>query len=368
MSEQPVDAQDLDDWRQRIDTIDRELVALLNQRAGYVRRIGEAKRSSGGAIFVPHRERQVFDRVCGHNEGPMPDKALRAIWREIMSASIALEQPLRICHFASEGSFTHQAAKLKFGDSIAYSSAPAIATVFREVERGRADYGVVPIENSIDGGITDTIDAFLDSPLRIVNEIHLRIRHHLMARCERSAIKRVYSKYTVFGQCRRWLADNMPGVELIETGSTTLAAERARDEEGAAAIGNIDAAAQFDLAVLATDIEDNPTNTTRFVVLAMPERAAKASGDDKTSLMLGLEDRPGALFDALSPFHAAGITLTRIESRPSRRRAWEYLFFADLIGHEDTPEVGQAIAQLQQQVTVLQILGSYPRVAEPLNG
>ena len=354
--------------RQRIDEIDRQLVALLNERATCAQEIGAAKRETGSSIFVPHREQQVFQRIAEANHGPLDDATLQAIWREIMSGSFALERGLVIAHFGKPGAFTHQAAQLKFGQSVTYTSVEAISTVFSEVERGHADYGVVPIENSTDGGITDTIDAFLATSLRIVNELHLRIRHHLMARCERDDVHRIYSKHTVFGQCRTWLATNMPGIELVEVGSTTQAAERAVDDPHGAAIGSRHAAAEFGLGVIAEDIEDNPTNTTRFVVLANPERAAKPTGNDKTSLMFGVQDRPGALYEALIPFHSAGISLSRIESRPSRRQPWEYLFFIDLLGHEQDAPIHAAIGSLTKCTSTLQILGSYPRAEQPLNG
>lgn len=360
-------SDELDVHRADIDRLDRELVTLLNQRARVVQAIGKAKRDSGHAIFVPDREHRVFERLAAANEGPLPDQALRAIWREVMSASFALEQPLIICHYGREGAFTHQAALLKFGHAVSYTGVEAISTVFDEVERGHADYGVVPIENSTEGGITDTIDAFLATRLRIVNELHLRVRHHLMARCARAEITRIYSKHTVFGQCRTWLATNMPGIRLIEVENTTQAAQRAADEDGAGAIGPAAAATACGLAVLAGDIEDNPTNTTRFVVIARPESAAKATGNDKTSIMFGVLDRPGALYEALIPFHRTGISLTRIESRPNRREPWEYLFFIDLAGHVDQAEVSSAIDELSQSTNVLQVLGSYPRAEHPLN-
>ncbi|TVR15246.1 MAG: prephenate dehydratase [Planctomycetota bacterium] len=353
--------------RDAIDSIDREIVRLLGERSRSVHAIGEAKRERGESIFVPHRESEVFARICSYNQGPLPDSALRAIWREIMSASIALEQPITICHFGKPGAFTHQAARRKFGDAVAYSSVEAITTVFHEVERGHADYGVVPIENSTDGGITDTIDAFLATHLHIVNELHLRIRHHLMSRASRGDIQRIYSKNTVFGQCRTWLASNMPGVELVEVGSTTQAMERAVSDEHAAAIGSQEGAGAFGLPVIAHDIEDNPTNTTRFVVIAQPDKAASPTGNDKTSLMFGVQDRPGALYECLIPFHSAGITLTRIESRPSRRQAWEYLFFIDLAGHRQDPAIAQALQALERHTSTLQVLGSYPRAEHPLN-
>ena len=360
---------DLASIRTRIDAIDERLVELLNARAELAREVGRTKAATGAPIFVPHREQEVFKRLAALNKGPLPDAALRGIWREVMSASFALERPLTISHFGQGGAFTHLAARLKFGESVTYSPADAITTVFAEVEKGRADYGVVPIENSTDGTITDTIDAFLGSTVRIVNELHLRVRHHLMSGVERSAIKRIYSRSTVFGQCRSWLANNMPGVELVEVVSTTKAAERAAAEvaSGAAAIGSDEAAKSFGLPVLASDLQDNPNNMTRFVVVARPQHAAQPTGDDKTTVMLAVSDRPGALYDCLTPFHKAGINLCKIESRPSRRRAWEYLFFIDLLGHQRESRIAEAIAELARGTAVCEILGSYPRADQPLN-
>ncbi len=359
--------KELQDSRDTIDRIDRTLVGLLNERARAAQIIGQAKKNSGGAIFVPHREQQVFDKVCGLNEGPLSDKTLRAVWREIMSGCIALERPMTICHFGKPGAFTHQAARCKFGDSVEYVSVEDITTVFSEVERGHADYGIVPIENSTDGSITDTIDAFLATPLRIVNEVHLRIRHHLMARCERSQIKRIYSKHTVFGQCRTWLATNMPNVELIETGSTTQAAEKAAEEAYSASIGNAEAAGAFDISILAEDIQDNANNTTRFVVIATEDKAAAPTSNDKTSIMFGINNQPGALYESLTPIHNAGLSLTRIEGRPDRREPWQYLFFIDIIGHKNDKTVQTAIEEFTKGISTIAVLGSYPRAEHALN-
>jgi chorismate mutase/prephenate dehydratase len=358
---------DLATHRARIDQLDRELVRLLNERAESARAIGHAKAASGAPVFAPHREEEVFRRIAEANRGPLPEKSLRAVWREIMAASRALERPLTICHFGQPGAFTHLAARLKFGDSVEYAHVEDIATVFAEVEKGHADYGVVPIENSTDGSITDTIDAFLATRLKIVAELTLRIRHHLMAAGPREGIRRVYSRHTVFGQCRSWLAANLPGIELVECVSTTKAAERAAAEPDAAAVGGEDAAKAFGLRVLASDIQDNPHNITRFTVLGDPAAAAQPSGQDKTTLMFGVQDRPGALYDCLLPFHRSGINLSRIESRPNRRRAWEYLFFIDLLGHQSDERIRAALAELGRHASSVEILGSYPRAERPLN-
>lgn len=361
---------DLASLRTQIDAIDQELVSLLNRRAGLAQEVGKAKAHTGGPIFVPHREQEVFAKLARLNQGPLPDASLRAIWREVMSASFALERPLTICHFGQPGAFTHLAARLKFGESVNYTHVESIATVFSEVEKGHADYGVIPIENSTDGTITDTIDALLATHLRIINELTLRVRHHLMAKVPRDQIKRIYSRHTVFGQCRNWLAANMPGVELIELVSTTKAAERVAEEaleSGAAAIGNREAATAFGLPILASDIQDNPNNITRFVVVGTPDRAAQPTGKDKTSLYFGVQDRPGALYDCLLPFHGSGINLSRIESRPSRRRPWEYLFFIDLVGHQREPVIHAAIQELARHTSTCEVLGSYPKADQPLN-
>lgn len=358
---------DLDHIRQAIDDLDADLVRVLSERARLAQQVGSFKQERGGPIFVPHRERAVFERICALNQGPLSDRSMTAIWREIMSGCIALERTITIAHFGQPGSFTHQAARAKFGDSVDYAAVESIATVFSEVERKHADYGVVPIENSTDGSISDTIDRFLQTDLSIVNELHLRIRHHLMARCDRQAIKRIYSKHTVFGQCRQWLAANMPAVDLVEIGSTTQAAQRAVEETGAAAIGSRFAAKEFGLDILAEDIQDKANNTTRFVVLADPDKAAAPTGQDKTSLMFSIKDKPGALYESLLPLHHAGITMTRIESRPNRRQAWEYLFFIDVIGHRDEPRMAAALDAFAAGVHTLDVLGSYPIADKALN-
>ncbi len=357
----------LREHRETIDRLDRELIALLSDRARAAQAIGAAKAKSGEPIFVPHREQEVFKKVCGINDGPLSDHTLRAIWREIMSGCIALEQPTTICHFGTPGSFTHQAARGKFGDSMRYVGNESIANVFDEVERGHADYGIVPIENSTDGSISDTIDCFQDTSLQIINEIHLRIRHHLMATGELANIKRVYSKHTVFGQCREWIHHNLPNIELVETGSTTLAAERAANDSECACIGNEEASGNFGLNILARDVQDDPNNITRFVILGKPHRAAAPTGNDKTNLLFTIRHEPGALYEALLPFHDSGISMTRIESRPSRKKSWEYVFFIDIIGHKDEPHVSAALDAFDQNVPNMKILGSYPRNEHTIN-
>lgn len=357
----------LSEHRETIDRIDRELIGLLNQRAKAAQAIGATKVKSGEPIFVPHREQEVFKKICDINDGPLSEHTLRAIWREIMSGCIALEQPTAICHFGTPGSFTHMAARCKFGDSMRYIANESIANVFDEVARGHADYGIVPIENSTDGSISDTIDCFYDTKLQIISEIHLRVRHHLMARCEFADVKRIYSKHTVFGQCREWLQHNMPEVKLIETGSTTQAAERAAEEDDSACIGNEEASGAFGLNILSRDIQDDPENITRFVVLGQEKCAASKTGNDKTNILFTIRHEPGALYEALLPFHDSGISMTRIESRPNRKKNWEYLFFIDIIGHKDEPHVSSALDAFSQSVANVKVLGSYPRNERIIN-
>lgn len=357
----------LKEHRDNIDNIDRQLIHLLNERAQSAQAIGAAKVKAGQAIFVPHREQEVFKKICTLNEGPLSDHTIRAIWREVMSGCIALEQPITICHFGVPGSFTHQAARCKFGDTMRYVGNESIANVFDEVQRGHADYGIVPIENSTDGSISDTVDCFQDTKLNIINEIHLRVRHHLMSTAEMNDIKTIYSKHTVFGQCREWLHHNMPDVALVEVGSTTLAAERAANEANCACIGNEEASGTFGLNILSRDIQDDPDNITRFVVLAKPVRAAAPSGNDKTNLLFSIRHEPGALYEALLPLHDSGISMTRIESRPNRRKSWEYIFFIDIQGHKDEAHVSVALDAFKNNVANMKILGSYPRSELTIN-
>ena len=349
----------LDEHRKEIDAIDEQVVGLLNQRLQHALAIGKIKLEQGGSIYAPHREKAVFDKVCGINQGPMPDDSLRAIYREIMSAAICLEKPVTIAFFGPEATYTHQAAIRKFGSSLSYQALKTIGDVFTEVSKGRADYGVVPVENSTEGVVTHTLDMFVDSELKIVAQIIMKIQHCLLARCERSAIRKLYTHPQPMGQCRQWLQTQMPEVEIIETSSTTRAAELAAAEEGASAIAGALAAEHYGLNILESDIQDNAANATRFLVLG--RQCSPATGQDRTSLMVSIDHSVGALHRAIAPFQSLELNMTKIESRPSKRKAWEYFFFIDLDGHAEDNKVAEAIAQLEKECNSVKILGSYPR-------
>ena len=347
----------LDDLRKEIDELDAELVRLLNERLKRALEIGELKAQGDAEVYVPAREKAVLDRVNLLNDGPLPTGALGAIYREIMSASLALERNVRVAYLGPEATFTHQAARSRFGSSVDYVHCETITDVFGAVQRDSADYGV-PIENSIDGAVSHTLDLFVGTPLRICAEIYLSINQHLMANGPEEGVERIYSKGEVFGQCRRWLHENMSGVELIPLSSTAKAAEQASGESGCAAIASPLAAELYGLQTLASDIQDLGGNMTRFLVLG--KKYGGASGADKTSIFFTVRHKAGALYEGLEAFKSCGINMTKIESRPSKTKAWEYYFFVDIEGHADDAHVKDALAQLEAHCLLLHVLGSYP--------
>ena len=344
--------------RKQIDALDEKILGLLNQRANITLSIGHFKAKDKTSAYVPNREKEIYEHIADVNKGPLSNDALKAVYREIMSGSLALEQPIKISYLGPAATFTHLAAMKKFGSSVKYNPAGSITEIFAEVEKGRADYGVVPIENSIEGAINHTLDMFIDSDLVICSEIGLEVTHNLMANCAKSDIKRVYSKFEVFGQCRMWLESNLPKVELIEVSSTSKAADIAAVEKNAAAIASSLAADCYGLKILAGSIEDSARNITRFLVIGKTQAAV--SKKDKTSIMFSVKDKPGALHDILVPFKKNGINMTKIESRPSKKKAWEYYFFVDLEGHAASPKVKKALVQLKAHTNVFKVLGSYP--------
>lgn len=359
----------LDQLRERIDEIDRRLVELLNERARVVVEVGELKRGTGGAIYAPHREAAVLRRVLKLNEGPLPGCTIEAVYRELMSGSFALERPLRIGYLGPPGSFSHVAATTHFGSSVSFENLREISGVFTEVRRGHVDYGLVPIENSTGGGIAEALDAFRDAAgeVFVYAEIALTIRHNLLANCEPREVKRIYSKPEVFAQCRTWLSTQYPQADLIPAPSSSQAVIMARDdpdERGSAAIGSSLAGHLHGMVVLFEDIEDNPNNITRFFVIARHE--AEPSGDDKTSLMFTTKHEPGALVRVLQAFAYAGINLTHIDKRPSRKENWSYAFFMDAVGHRQDPRMAHAIEAARSHCQELWVLGSYPRAARIL--
>ncbi len=352
---------DLHELRKQIDEFDAQIVRLINQRAQIVRQIGKLKAEGNQAVYAPVREQAVYAKVVGANSGPLTEEAVRAVFREIMSGCMVLEKPLKIAYLGPPGTFTHWAARSKFGDSVTYESASSLDEVFEEVERKRADYGVVPVENSTEGGIRETLARFLDSPLKVCAEIVLEIHHSLLANCPLEQIKKLYSKGTVFGQTRRWLRAHLPNVELLEVASTSRAAELAAAEPGAASIAHTELAGACGLRVLFENIEDIAHNVTRFFVLA--DHMSQATGDDKTALLCSVKDKVGALHDLLRAFRDHGINMTKIESFPSPTTAWQYHFFIDFRGHPDEENTRQALEQMQRECVSFRIIGAFPRCA-----
>ncbi|MFW6279916.1 MAG: prephenate dehydratase [Planctomycetota bacterium] len=352
---------DLDELREKIDGIDEEIVRLINRRAEIAHEIGKLKADEGDSVYKPHRERAVLEHAEEASTGPMAEESIRAVFREIMSGCIALEKPVKVAYLGPEGTFTHWAARSKFGDSIIYEPVPSLEEVFEEVERGRVDYGVVPVENSTEGGIRETLARMVESPLKVCAEIVYAIEHALMARCPLEDIERIYSKGTVFGQTRRWLREHLPGIDRIEVASTAQAAEKAEQEQGAAAIGHAGMATLHELDVLFDGIQDRADNETRFFVLG--EHASAPTGDDKTALLCAVKDRAGALRDLLDPFKHYGINMTKIESFPAPGAGWEYYFFIDFVGHPEQERTVEALDEMEKQCNMLKVLGAFPRKA-----
>jgi len=353
--------------RKKIDNLDKDIVGLLNKRASIAKDIGRLKKGSGKSAYMPDREAEVYSNVLDRNSGPLSDKAIKAVYREIMSGSLALEKDVKIAYLGPEATFTHLAAIKKFGSNVTYYPCSSITDVFRDIESERSDYGVVPVENSTEGMISHTLDMFINSDLKICSEIMLDVSHNLLAKYSGrgrfktvpySSIKKVYSKLEVFGQCRIWLEENLHSAELVEVSSTSKAADIASKEKYSAAIASILAAEKYGLNVIAKDIEDNSNNVTRFLVIGntMPAPTKR----DRTSIMCSVKDRVGALHDMLVPFKKNRITLTKIESRPSKRKAWEYYFFIDMLGHAESPNVKKALKETEKKSAYLKVLGSYP--------
>ncbi|MDB6016657.1 MAG: chorismate mutase [Pedosphaera sp.] len=346
------------DHRKAIDKLDAQIVKLLNERTRHVLEIGNIKLKAGEEIYAPHRERAVLQRICKLNSGPMTDESLRAIYREVMSSALSLEKSMTIAYLGPEATFTHQAAIRRFGASLRYSAQNTIADVFSEVTRNRADYGVVPVENSTEGVVTHTLDMFVDSELKIVAQIILPIQHCLVSNCKREQIQKLYAHPQTLAQCRSWVQNHLPDAEIIETSSNARSAEFAAKEKNSAAIAGTLAAERYGLRILESDIQDNSANATRFLVLG--RQCSPPTGKDRTSVMLSIHHKVGALHEALAPFRRYRLNMTKIESRPSKRKAWEYFFFVDCEGHVQDRKVANAIVQLQKQCNLVKILGSYP--------
>jgi chorismate mutase/prephenate dehydratase len=356
------DHEALNASRNRIDELDGEILRLISERARCAQQVAEIKKrdDAQATCYRPEREAEVLRKILAHNNGPLSDEEMARLFREIMSACLALEQQLEIAFLGPEGTFTQEAALKHFGHSVKTTAYAAIDEVFREVESGSAHYGVVPIENSTEGVVNHTLDMFLQSPLKINGEVELRIHHHLLgAQEEGIGIERVYSHQQSLAQCRRWLDANLPGAQRIAVSSNAEAARRARTEHNAAAIAGDAAAERYGLRVLHGSIEDNPNNTTRFLIIG--PRCVPPSGYDKTSLVVSGRNRPGLLFRLLEPLARSQVSMTRIASRPSQLVNWEYVFFLDVEGHRDDPRLDACLNELRQEADLFKILGSYPR-------
>jgi chorismate mutase/prephenate dehydratase len=355
---------DLAAIRAQIDEIDARIQSLLSERARYAQRVGISKSGSGRAVdfYRPEREAQVLRKVLERNEGPLRDEELARLFREIMSACLAQQEPLKVAFLGPEGTFTQAAVLKQFGASVRALPLPAIDEVFHEVEGGIADFGVVPIENSTEGTVNHTLDMFLSTSLKICGEVEMRINHCLMGRMTGLAsVRRVCAHAQALAQCRGWLDEHLPEAERVPVSSNAEGARRARDERGSAAIAARAAAEIYGLNVIVGEIEDRADNTTRFLVVG--RKLFAASGIDKTTLLVSASDTAGAgaLFKLLEPLAEHAVNMTRIESRPSHKRKWDYVFFIDIEGHVSDPAVARALASLEQRASLFKVLGSYPR-------
>ncbi|MHC5164724.1 MAG: prephenate dehydratase [Planctomycetota bacterium] len=354
----------LEELRKKIDSIDEKLVELINERAQIVVEVGKLKQADSAPIYVPHREKAVLEKIAELNKGPLPDKTMQAIWRELMSGSFFLERPLLIGYLGPQGSFSHNAAILKFGQSVDYEALTDIRGIFEEVSKGHCDFGIVPIENSAGGGIRESLDAFIETDVMVCAEANMAIHHNLLANCPMTDIQRIYSQPEIFAQCRSWLSSTFKDTEIIPMASSSKAARLASEENGAAAIASAIAAEIYGLKILCQNIEDVSNNITRFLIISKHD--AQSSGDDKTIVLFSTAHKTGALVDVLNVFREYGINMTNIGSRPNKKREWEYYFFVDFLGHKENENVKKALKEAKQHCLQLSLLGSFPRCASIL--
>ncbi len=346
--------------RKKIDEIDDRLVDLLNERARIVIDVGNIKKTEKLDLHSPSREREILDRLAARNKGPFPPDTLKAVYREILSSSLSLERPLKVAYLGPRATFTQEAAMQQFGYAAQYVPVESIRDVFTEVERGRADYGVVPIENSTSGAVIYTLDMFIDSDLKIHAEVMLEVTQNLMNKSGKiEDIKKIYTIPPAAAQCRQWLEKHLPGTPVLDALSTAMAAEIAADDPSVGAIASDMAAMLYGLQIAARRIEDSQNNFTRFLVIAA--KSPGRTGLDKTSIMFSIKDRVGALYQMLAPFAEQSINLNRLDARPSGRKVWDYVFFLDMEGHIEDEKVSKAIERLKDNCLFLKVLGSYPR-------
>ena len=352
--------QKIQELRKKIDEIDDKMLELLNDRARIVIEVGNIKKTEKLDFHSPSREREILERLSAHNKGPFPQDTLKAVYHEILSSSLSLERPLKVSYLGPRATFTHQAGMQQFGFAAQYVPTESIREIFGEVERGRADFGVVPIENSTEGVVNYTLDMFIDSDLKIYAEILLEVSQNLMNKSGRiEDIKKIYTHPQVPGQCRQWLEKNLHGIPIMDAPSTARAAEMASQDTTIGAIASEMASMLYGLQVVARRIEDNPHNFTRFLVIAL--KSTGRTGRDKTSIMFSIKDKVGALYQMLAPFAEQGINLNRLDARPSGRKVWDYVFFLDMEGHIEDKKVADAIERLKQDCMFLKVLGSYPK-------
>jgi len=359
MSDTPID---LDALRQRIDALDSDILRLINERAAAAQQVAQVKTAEDpkAVFYRPEREAQVLRRIMALNKGPLDSEEVARLFREIMSACLALEQPIKVAYLGPEGTFTQQAAIKHFGESAISLPMAAIDEVFREVEAGAVNYGVVPVENSTEGVINHTLDSFMDSGLRICGEVVLRIHHHLLVSetTRQDKVSRIYSHPQSFAQCRKWLDAHYPQAERVPVSSNAEAARLVKTEWHSAAIAGDMAAKLYGLTRLAEKIEDRPDNSTRFLIIGHQD--VPMSGEDKTSIVVAMRNQPGALHELLEPFHRHQIDMTRLETRPSRSGVWNYVFFIDFKGHRDEPRVAAVLEEVRLRAAEVKVLGSYP--------
>ncbi|MES1942035.1 chorismate mutase [Salinisphaera sp. T5B8] len=366
-SQDKSDDQALAGARERIDALDAQIQALIAERAGVALEVARIKTERQRTDFYrPEREADVLRRVAERNDGPLDDATIMRLMREVMSACLALESPMKVAYLGPEGTYTQAAVYKHFGHSVRAMPLPAIDEIFREVEAGNADFGVVPVENSTEGVVSHTLDQLVGSSLQICGEVALAVHHHLLSRAaDLTGVKRVVAHAQSLAQCRKWLDRQLPGVVREAVSSNGEAARRVAGENQAAAIAGRAASEFYELPMLASNIEDEPNNTTRFLVLG--KQKVPATGNDMTSILVAIRNEPGMLHRLLTPGAQAGVDLTRIESRPSRRQAWDYNFFIDLEGHIDEPRVRQVLDAIESQAAMLKVLGAYPRAVDTVS-
>lgn len=350
----------LAELRLKIDEIDDGILELLEKRAAFVKEVGEVKKRLKSGFYVPYREEEIVKRLTRNAKGIFPKKAIRPVFREIISACLSLEKNLKVTFLGPIATFTHEAAIKYFGLNAQYIPVRSIPEIFDEVYKGRSDLGVVPVENSTEGVVSYTLDMFLKYDLKVCGEMILPITHCLLSsQTRKEDIKKIYSHPQAFAQCRNWIEKNLPNAVLLDVGSTAEAAEMAKKDKTSAAIAGETTAKIYDLKVIEKNIQDMTENSTRFLVIGKIEQ--KKSGDDKTSVLFSIKDQPGALYNMLSPFAKRGINLTKIESRPMKTKAWEYVFFIDLDGHISDKKVSDAVNELKDMCIFLKVIGSYPK-------